>query len=151
MGMPAVAKTIAVIKAVDIYPIFFIPVVRPLFKLQVNDTEPESTPLEAGVTAEYSKREVDDMKPVVSAEIPVEFVFRNPVAVVTAALTPGTMLCSSGVCTISLQDDPWIVWVVGWFLPIAFLACIGLLFLFMTSCIPVLKNILGNGENSHAQ
>src|SRR5579863_799688 len=85
-GMHTVVQVIPVIIA-NINVIGGIPVLRPVFRPRVNQHEPITAVLKAGVTRNYDGLALD-AKPVSRAEMETETILGNVVASIAAALRP---------------------------------------------------------------
>ena len=90
--MPAIVKIISVTDIVDIDIIAFVPVVCPVFRPRVNETEPITAILEPGISTDNQKRLTVDAEPVAPAKVAIKMIFRNAVAAVAAALLPCAVL-----------------------------------------------------------
>jgi len=91
-GIPAVVQIIAVFRVIDIHIIVFIPVVMPVFRPRIKDTEPIVVVLKTGISAENFQREAIDSKCVARTEVAAKMVVGNMIAVVAAPLLPGAVL-----------------------------------------------------------
>src|ERR1039457_5413233 len=90
--MLTVVQVIAVSGVVDVHIIVVVPIVRPVFRPWVNDTEPKAAILEPGVPTRKNHRETAKAEAVILAKGATETVVGNPVAIVTAALAPFAVL-----------------------------------------------------------
>ena len=88
----AVVQVITVSGIVYIHIVVFIPVLWPVFRPRINDTEPISFILKTGIPAINFQRKAVDSEPVVPTKEAVKMVIGNTIAVVTAALLPGPVL-----------------------------------------------------------
>ena len=91
-GIPSVVQVIAVSRVVDIHIIVVVPVVGPVFRPRVNQTEPIASVLEAWVSAHDNYWVAVDAERVTRTKVAIVAVVGNSVAIVTAALLPIAML-----------------------------------------------------------
>ena len=106
-----VVHVIPVIDVVDIDVIGPVPNRRPGFRAGINHTEPEASELETWRTFDHRDWNFVDAKPVSTAKMCTEAIFRNTVSVVAAAVVLGAMLTLPIVCTLALPDvSPYIAW-----------------------------------------
>jgi len=105
-GIPTVVHVIAVPGIVDIHIIVVIPIVRPVFRPRIKDTEPKAAVLEAGIPANHYHRVAVDAERVIRAEVTPITVLWNAVAVVAATLLPGAVLGLEATCAMLLPDSP---------------------------------------------
>jgi hypothetical protein len=91
-GMLTVVHVIAVSGVVDVHVIVVVPIVRPVFRPWVNDTEPKAAILEPGVPTRKNYWETVKPEPVNLAEGVTETVVGNTVTVVAASLLPPAVL-----------------------------------------------------------
>lgn len=90
--MTAVEQIVAVIDIADIDVVSVIPVIRPVLRPWIHETEPVPSVLEAGKSANNQKGPAIDPETVVRPKVAAETVVRNPVADVAAALAPGAVI-----------------------------------------------------------
>ena len=91
-GIPSVVQVIAVSRVVDIHIIVVVPVVGPVFRPRVNQTEPIASVLEAWVSAHDNYWVAVDAERVTRTKVAIVAVVGNSVAIVTAALLPIAVL-----------------------------------------------------------
>lgn len=102
--MPAVVHVISVIDVVNIDFVGAVPNRRPGFWAGINHPKPEAPELEARGTLDHYDGHVVDAKPVSTAKVRAEAIFRNAVSMVAAAFVPGMMLASPIMRTLALPD-----------------------------------------------
>jgi hypothetical protein len=102
--MTPVIHVIPVIDVVDVNVVSFVPSARPVFRPWINDTEPEAAVLESGVSTDDQEWGAVNAKPVSTAKMRTEAVFRNAVAPVTAAFAPATMFMLPILCAMALPN-----------------------------------------------
>jgi len=90
--MTAVEQVIAVIDVADIDIIGVIPVICPVFRPWINQTEPITSVLEAGKSANNKEGAAVNPEPMVGPKVTAETVVRNPVADIAAALPPSAVV-----------------------------------------------------------
>jgi hypothetical protein len=88
VGIPAVVKVIAVVHVGDVNVVVVIPVIPPVFRPWVNETDPIAPILEARVPANNQKGQAVDAEPMVPTKVSTVTVVRDAVAVVAATLLP---------------------------------------------------------------
>src|SRR6266550_3047220 len=109
--MLPVVHVISVIDVVDIDVIGPVPNRRPGFRAWIYHTEPETADLETRGTFDHYHWDVVDAKPVSTAKMRPEAIFRNAVSVVAAAFVPGSMLMLPIVGTLALPNVlPHVAW-----------------------------------------
>jgi hypothetical protein len=86
--VPPVEQIVTVIDVDDINVVIVVPVIAPGFRPRVNHAEPEAVVLEAGISADNHKREVENAEPMVAAKVSTVAIVWNAIAVVTATLLP---------------------------------------------------------------
>jgi hypothetical protein len=91
-GIPAVVHVIAVLGVDDVYIIVVVPIVGPVFRPWVHETEPKAAVLEARIPAVQLHRVPVNAEPVIRTKAHAITVIRNAVAVVTATLLPVAVL-----------------------------------------------------------
>jgi len=92
LGIPAVEQVIAVVDVHDIDVVVVVPVIPPVFRPWVNETEPIAAVLEAGISAHNQEGESVNTEPMVPTKVSAEAVVRNAIAVVAATLLPGAVI-----------------------------------------------------------
>jgi hypothetical protein len=102
--MLPVVHVISVIDVVDIDVIGPVPNRRPGFRARINHTEPEAPELETWGTLDYHDWDVVDAKPVSTAKMRTEAIFRNAVSAVAATFVPAMMLMLPVSGTLALPD-----------------------------------------------
>ena len=102
--MAAVIHVIPVIDVVDVYVVGFVPSARPVFRPRIYDTEPEAPVLESGVSTHDEHWGAVNAKPVSTAKMRTEAVFRNAVAPVTPAFVPSMMFPLPILCAVALPN-----------------------------------------------
>ena len=102
--MLPVKHVISVIDVVHIDIVGAVPDGRPGFRAGINHTKPEASELETRGTFDYDDGYIVDAKPVSTAKMGAEAIFRNAVSVVAAAFVPGVMLTLPIVRTLTLPD-----------------------------------------------
>jgi hypothetical protein len=90
--IPAVVQVVAVVDIVDIDFIVVVPVITPVLRPRIYRTEPITLILEAWISAYNQERLAVNTKSMVRPKIYAEAVVRYAIAMVSAALLPGTML-----------------------------------------------------------
>jgi hypothetical protein len=109
--MLPVVHIISVIDVVDIDFIGPVPNRRPGFRAWIYHTEPETAELETWGAFDHYHWDVVDAKPVSTAKMRPEAIFRNAVSVVAAAFVPGSMLTLPVVGTLALPNVlPRVAW-----------------------------------------
>jgi hypothetical protein len=91
-GIPAVEQVIAVVDIHDIDVIVVVPVIPPIFRPWVNETEPIAAVLEAGISAHNQEWQSVDAEPMVWPKVSTEPVVRDAIAVIATALLPSAVL-----------------------------------------------------------
>jgi hypothetical protein len=91
-GISTVVQVISVVGVRDIDVVVVVPVVRPIFRPWVDETEPIACILETGIAANYYYGMAVNSEHMIPTKGIVETVVRDTVAVVTATVLPGTML-----------------------------------------------------------
>lgn len=91
-GVLAVVYVVPIIAVIDIDIVGFVPIWRPVFRPWIDKRDPITVVLEARVTAYKEHRKAADAEEVFTPEVAPETVFRNAVAVVTAALLPTAVI-----------------------------------------------------------
>ena len=91
-GIPSVVQVVAAARVVDIHIIVVVPVVGPVFRPRVNQTEPIASVLEARVSAHDNYWVAVDAERVTRTKVAIVAVVRNAVAIVAAALLPIAVL-----------------------------------------------------------
>ena len=110
-GMPPIVHVVSVIDVVDIDIVGPVPDRRPGFWARINHPKPEAPVLETRGTFDHNDWDFVDAKPVSTAKMGTEAIFRNAVSVIAAACVPGAMLTLPIVCTLPLPDIlPYIAW-----------------------------------------
>ena len=108
--MPPVVHVISIIDVVDIDLVGPVPDRRPGLRAGINYIKPEAPKLETRGAFDHYDRDVVDAKPVSTAEMGAEAIFRDTVSVVAAALVPRMMLTLPVVCALPLPDVlPYVV------------------------------------------
>ena len=102
--MLSVVHVISVMDIVDIDIVGPIPNRRPGFWARINHAKPEAAELEARGTFDHHDWDVVDAKPMSTAKMRPEAIFRNAVSVVAASFVPGAMLTLPIVRTLALPD-----------------------------------------------
>jgi hypothetical protein len=102
--MPPVVHVISIIDVVDIDLVGPVPDRRPGLRAGINYIKPEAPKLETRGAFDHYDRDVVDPKPVPTAEMSAEAVFRDAISVVAASLVPGTMLTMPISCTLALPN-----------------------------------------------
>jgi len=90
-GMAPVIHVIPVIDVVDVNVVGLVPSARPVFRPRINQAEPEAPVLEPWVAIHDNDRDAVNAKPVSTAKMRAEAVFRNAVAPVTPTFAPSMM------------------------------------------------------------
>jgi hypothetical protein len=90
--MLRVVHVISVVDVVDIYVVSPIPNGRPGFRAWIDHAEPEAAELETRGAIDHHDWDVVDAKPVSTAKMRTEAIFRNTVSVVATAFVPAVML-----------------------------------------------------------
>jgi hypothetical protein len=111
--MAAVVQIIAITVVVHVDVIAVIPIVGPVFRPRVDQTEPIPAVLEATLPADIHHGEDVDAEPVILAIVAAETVIGNAVAVVSAALLPSAVLRPPAMGTITLPSDLLYVYLLG--------------------------------------
>jgi len=87
----AVIYVVPVVGVIDINVVGFVPVRSPRFRPRINERNPIAVVLEARISADEEHGKAVDAEEVLTPEVEPEAVIRNSVAVVAAALLPGTV------------------------------------------------------------
>jgi len=88
VGIPAVVKVIAVVDVGDVNIVVVVPVIAPVFRPWVNETDPIALILEARVPSNNQKRQAVDAEPMVPTKVSTVTVVRDTVTLVAATLLP---------------------------------------------------------------
>ena len=91
-GIPSVVQVIAVSSVVDIHIIVVVPIVGPVFRPRINQTEPIASVLEAGIPANDNYWVAVNAEGVSRTEIAIVAVVGNAIALVAATLLPIAVL-----------------------------------------------------------
>ena len=102
--MLPVVHVISVIDIVDIDVIGPVPNRRPGFRARINHAEPEAPDLETWRPFNHYDWDLVDAKPVPTAKMRTEAIFRDEVSMVAAAFVPRMMLALPIVRTLALPD-----------------------------------------------
>ena len=102
--MPPVVHVISIIDVVDIDLVGPVPDRRPGLRAGINYIKPEAPKLETRGAFDHYDRNVVNAKPVSTAEMGAEAVFRDAVSVVATTFVPGTMLTLPISCTLALPN-----------------------------------------------
>ena len=102
--MLPVVHVISVVDVVNINVISPIPNRRPGFRAWIYHAEPEATELEPRVAIDYDDWDVVDAKPLSTAKMRPEAIFRNTISAVAAAFVPIMMLMLPISCPLALPD-----------------------------------------------
>ena len=89
--MISVVHVVAVVAVVNVNFVVVVPIVRPIAWPGIEHCYPIASVLEPGVTIVGCERKTDDTKTMLRSKVTAVTVFRNSVAVVTAALLPRAM------------------------------------------------------------
>ena len=103
-GMAPVVHVIPVIHVVDVNVVGFIPGARPRFWPRINKIEPDAPVLESWTPAHNNHRNAMDTKPVPTAKMGAETVFRNAVSPVPSAFAPRVMFVLPMLCALALPN-----------------------------------------------
>ena len=131
LGIPTVIQVIAVPGVVYIHIVVVVPVVGPVFRPRVNQTEPKTAVAEAAMPANVHHGKTLEAEPVIMAVVAAETGLRNAVAAVTAALLPGAVLRLPATRTFMLPSSPLLAFLsrvamlcrpIGLLLPLLLLA-----------------------------
>jgi hypothetical protein len=107
----SVEHVISVIDIVHIDIVGSVPNRRPGFWARVNQAKPEASELETWGTFDHHDWYVVDAKPVSTAKMGAEAIFRDAVSVVAATFVPRVMLTLPIVCSLVLPDVlPYVAW-----------------------------------------
>ena len=87
-----VEQVIAVVDVGDINVVVVIPVIAPVFRPWVNETDPIALVLKARISAHNQEGQSVDAEPMVRPKVSAEPVVRNAVTVVAATLLPSAMV-----------------------------------------------------------
>lgn len=90
--IPAVVQVIPIIQLCDVNIVGLVPVVLPVLRIRVNDTDPIAAVLEARIPAHHHEGLAVDAERVTAATVVAVVVVRNAVAIVTASLLPIAVL-----------------------------------------------------------
>ena len=102
--MPPVVHIISIIDVVDIDLVGPVPDRRPGLRAGINYIKPEAPKLETRGAFDHYDRDVVDAKPVSTAEMGTEAIFRDAVAMVATTFMPGTMLTLPISCALALPN-----------------------------------------------
>jgi hypothetical protein len=100
--MASIVHVVSIIDVVYINIIGFIPFGCPVFRPRIGETEPEAAVLESGVSVHDDNWGTANAKPVCTAKMCTEAIFRNAVTPVAATLAPTTMFMLPIACTMVL-------------------------------------------------
>src|ERR1035437_6921881 len=103
-GIPAVEQVIAIAVVVDVDIVGLIPVGSPVLGIWIHHAEPIATVLEPRIGADHQERKAVDVEEVVGTVVAAEIAIGNSLAVVPAALLPGTPLGVPVGCAMLLPD-----------------------------------------------
>jgi len=87
-----VEQVIAVVDVGDINVVVVIPVIAPVFRPWVNETDPIALVLKARISAHNQEWEAIDSEPMVRPKVSTEPVVRDAITVVAATLLPGPVV-----------------------------------------------------------
>jgi hypothetical protein len=104
-GIPTVVHVIAASVVVDIHIIGVVPIVRPVFRPRVHETEPKTAVLEARIPAIHLYGVAVDAERVISTKVATIAVLWNVVAVVAPTLLPVAMFGLPVMCAMFLPDS----------------------------------------------
>jgi hypothetical protein len=88
----AVVQVIAVVRIGDVNVVVVIPVIAPVFRPRVHETDPIALILEARVPSHNHEGQTVDTESVVRTKVATETVVRDAVAVISATLLPSAMV-----------------------------------------------------------
>jgi hypothetical protein len=91
-GVPAVEQVVAVVDVGNINVVVVIPVIRPVFRPRVNETEPIALILEARVPTYNQKGQSVYAESMVRPKVSPEALIGNAVSVVATTLLPAAMV-----------------------------------------------------------
>ncbi len=91
-GIPGIEQVVAVVYIGDINIVVVIPVIPPVIRPRVNQTDPIALVLEARISAHNQERQSINAEPMIPPEVSTETVVRDAVAVVAATLLPGAVV-----------------------------------------------------------
>jgi hypothetical protein len=91
-GISAVIQVISIVHIAHVDIVVVIPVISPISGPWVNHAEPISAVLKARESTHHQERQSADSESMPLAEVSAEAVVRDSIAVVTAALLPGTVV-----------------------------------------------------------
>lgn len=86
--MHGVIHVVPIVGVINVHIVGFVPGSRPHLRPRIDKCDPISVVLEAGSAAYENQRKTADAEGVAASEVTSEAGVRNPVAVVSAALTP---------------------------------------------------------------
>src|SRR5271169_2759924 len=92
VGIPAVEKVVTVVDIGDINVVVVIPVISPILRPWVNETDPIPLILEARISAHNQEGQAVDTKAMVRSKVSTEALVRDAVAVVATTLLPVAVL-----------------------------------------------------------
>ena len=92
IGISAVVQVIAVVRIGDINVVVVIPVIAPVFRPRVQETDPIALILEARVPTHNHEGQTVDAESVIRTKVSTETVVRDAVAVISATLLPSAMV-----------------------------------------------------------
>lgn len=137
----AVEHVVAVVHVVNVHVVGFIPGRSPVFGPWIDDAEPETSILEARVSAHDQDGGAMNAKPVTAAKTGAEACFRNAVSTVSAAFMPAPMLVRPVARAMVLPNVvpvvPLLVPLAGVLLPVA-VAMFPLIVSFMSFIAPLM-------------
>jgi hypothetical protein len=96
--MPTVVQVITAVEIGDIDLIGVVPVVCPIRRIWVDDTEPVAAALEAGISPDDQERKTSNSESVPLSKVSAEAVVGNPIPSVSAALLPATVILRPIAC-----------------------------------------------------
>lgn len=102
--MPPVIHVVSVVDVVHIDIVGPVPDRRPGFRAGINHTKPVAPELETRGTFDHYDGDVVHAKPVSTAKMGAEAIFRNAVSMIAAARVPGAMLTAPIVRALALPD-----------------------------------------------
>jgi hypothetical protein len=101
----SVVQVIAVVDIADIDLVIVVPVVAPVGRPRVNDTQPVAVVLEARIPANHDEGQALNTETMVRAEITAKTVVRNAISVVATALLPCAMVRLPVPCPVLLPGS----------------------------------------------
>jgi hypothetical protein len=108
--IPAVVQVIAVIRVDDVHVVVVVPIVGPVFRPRVHETEPEAAILEARIAAVQLKRIAVDAEPMILPKMATIAIIGNAVAVIATALLPIAMFGLPVVRPMLLPHFSSLIW-----------------------------------------